>query len=160
MKKIVSLAMAGIMLLGACPMVYAAEAGGNWGDGTNVSYTADADANQDGISDAEYYEVTVPAAMAPGGSSEVSVAGTWASNRKLVVTADATVTLTNSITGGDEKVLNVNFDGIGLAGDNEYAITKANDGATVAISIDNIEDALFGTWSGHFDYTVGMEDVQ
>lgn len=160
MKKIVSLALAGIMLLSACPMVYAAEGEVDYTQGTSVTYTADKDANGDNISDSEAYTVTVPATMAPGGTSEVYVAGTWASNRKLVVTADATVTLTNSITGGDEKVLNVNFDGIGLAGDNEYAITKANDGATVAISIDNIEDALFGTWSGHFDYTVGMEDVQ
>ena len=153
MKKIVSLGLAGLMLLSACPMVYAADV--DYQQGTAVSYTADADNNGDGISDAEYYEVTVPASLAPGSKGTVTASGTWASNRKLTVSADASVRLTNSINNADYKDLTITFPSIELAGSNTAAVTQSAEVAVAAMP----SDALFGTWSGAFNYTVEMGDI-
>ena len=153
MKKLISLGLVGVMALSMVPMAYATT---DYENGTKVEYVADADANGDGISDAEYYEVTVPALMTPGATAKVSAEGTWASNRKLVVTADTTVTLTNSISGADQKVLDITFtDGLVVAGSNTVEVTGEKD-----ITIADIEDALFGTWSGTFNYTAGIVDAE
>ena len=114
---------------------------GNYRTGTQVSYV--------GIG-SENYTVTVPATMRPGDTASVSVSGTWASNRKLVVNSDETVTLVNSINANDTKVLDVTFAGIEKTGDNKEAKTYTE---TVAVA-DMPVDALFGTWSGIFNYTV------
>ena len=98
----------------------------------------------------ESYTVTVPATLAPGGSGEVKVQGTWASNRKLTVTAPSSVTLTNSIDSGT-KTLAVTFAGIAKTGDNTVAVSD-----TKTISVAEISNALFGTWSGTISYTVSM----
>lgn len=87
--------------------------------------------------------------LAPGGSGSVTLSGTWPDNRTVTVTADSTVTLTNSIKAADTKTLNVNFAGISEAGSNIEAQTF-----TKGISVDPIVDALFGTWSGKFNYNV------
>ena len=98
----------------------------------------------------ESYTVTVPASLTPGGSGEVKVQGTWASNRKLTVTAPSSVTLTNSIDSGT-KTLAVTFAGIAKTGDNTVAVSD-----TKTISVADITDALFGTWTGTISYTVTM----
>ena len=108
---------------------------------TTVTYTG---------TGAESYTVTVPATLAPGGSGEVKVQGTWASNRKLTVTAPSSVTLTNSIDSGT-KTLAVTFDGIEVTGDNTVGVSE-----TKTITVADITDALFGTWSGVISYTVSM----
>jgi hypothetical protein len=59
--------------------------------------------------------------------------------------------LTNSINSADQKILDVTFAGIEKAGDNTATVTT-----TEAVSVANIENALFGTWSGKFNYTVEM----
>ena len=147
MKKILSLGLAVTMAMAALPVAYAAEAGGNWGTGTEVTYT--------NAAAKEEYTVTVPASLTPGGAAgEVIAQGTMASNRKLVVTAPETVTLKNSINAENTKTLNVNFDDITMLGDNTKAVSaKAN------ISVSEITDALFGTWSGIIVYTVTPGDV-
>ena len=99
----------------------------------------------------ESYTVTVPASLTPGESGDVSVSGTWATNRKLTVTAPSTVTLTNSINSSDTKTLAVTFDGIEVTGDNTVGVSE-----TKTITIADISDALFGTWSGVISYTVSM----
>ena len=143
MKKIVSLALAVLMLVSAVPMVSAAE--NNWEGGTTVAYTA---------TGTEEWTVTVPATLAPGASGDVTAAGTWGSNRKLVVTADYDVTLTNSINAADQKVLTVIFDDFALAGDNTQSVSKTEQVSVSAMPA----DALFGTWSGTFYYYVEMVD--
>lgn len=65
----------------------------------------------------EEYEITVPARLAPGESGTVKVEGTWASNRKLNVTAPNSVTLTCSIDSST-KNLAVTFAGIAKTGSN------------------------------------------
>ena len=113
---------------------------------TTVTYTG---------TGAESYTVTVPATLAPGESGDVSVSGTWATNRKLTVTAPSTVTLTNSINSSDTKTLAVTFDGIAKTGDNTVSVSD-----TKTITVADISDALFGTWSGVISYTVSMDNAE
>lgn len=98
------------------------------------------------------YTLTVPASLTPGASGEVKANGTWASNRTLVVTAPSTVTLTNNIDGGT-KTLDVTFEGINQAGSDTVSQT-----VTKNISVGNISNALFGTWTGTIVYNVSMDD--
>lgn len=153
MKKFLSLALTGVMMFSALPMAYAADV--DYKTGTEVSYNAE-DPNGDGVLDnKEAYTVTVPAKLAPGGSGDVVASGTWNSSRKLTVTADANVVLTNSINAADQKTLAVTFPSISLAGDNTKAVSD-----TKVVSVAEMPaDALFGTWSGVFNYTVSMGDV-
>ena len=143
MKKILSITLAAVMLLSIIPTAFAAE--NNWQGGTKVEYTATAN---------EQYTVTVPATLAPGGSGDVVASGTWGSNRKLTVTADDDVTLTNSINAADQKVLDVTFAGIELTGSNTESVSD-----TKQVAVANITDAIFGTWSGTFNYNVAMSNV-
>lgn len=152
MKKILSLLLVGIMVVSMVPTAFATT---DYSNGTQVSYNAEADNDGDGQPDhAEAYTVTVPALLAPGASGNVVAQGTWASNRKLTVTADDDVTLTNSINAADQKVLDVTFPGIELAGSNTAAVTD-----TKVVGVADIEAALFGTWSGVFEYQVEMVDA-
>ena len=143
MKKILSLTLAALLLVSMIPTAMAAE--NNWQGGTKVEYTAATN---------EQYTVTVPATLAPGGSGDVVASGTWGSNRKLTVTADDDVTLTNSINAADQKVLDVTFAGIELTGSNTESVSD-----TTQVAVANITDAIFGTWSGTFNYNVAMSDV-
>ena len=143
MKKILSLTLAALLLVSMIPTAMAAE--NNWQGGTKVEYTAATN---------DQYTVTVPATLAPGGSGDVVASGTWGSNRKLTVTADDDVTLTNSINAADQKVLDVTFAGIELTGSNTESVSD-----TKQVAVANITDAIFGTWSGTFNYNVAMSDV-
>ena len=144
MKKIASLALAVLMAVSAVPMAYAADV--NYDQGTQVVYAG---------TGSEAYTVTVPAELAPGASGTVTLEGTWASNRKVTVSADANVVLKNSINAQDTKTLTVTFGGITLAGDNNVAVSD-----TEAVSVAAITDALFGTWSGKFNYNVSIGNAE
>ena len=135
LKKFASLLLAMVMAASLAVPAFAET------HSTTVTYTG---------TGAESYTVTVPATLAPGGSGEVKVQGTWASNRKLTVTAPSSVTLTNSIDSGT-KTLAVTFAGIAKTGDNTVAVSD-----TKTISVAEISNALFGTWSGTISYTVSM----
>lgn len=137
MKKIISLALVGVMALSMVPTALATT---DYTNGTQVKYV--------GHSDAEY-TITVPALLAPGGEGNVTLEGTWASDATVKVTADKTVTLTNSINPADQKVLDVTFAGIEKAGDNTQSVQ-----AVEAVSVSDISNALFGVWSGKFNYNV------
>ena len=130
MKKLISLGLVAVMALSMVPMALATT---DYSNGTQVSYNAE-DPDGDGVLDnQEAYTVTVPALMAPGDTAEVSAQGTWNTDRKLVVSADANVVLTNSINSADTKTLAVTFPGIELAGSNTAAVSDAAD-----ISVANI----------------------
>ena len=136
MKKIASLFLALVMVCSLSVSAFAAHT-------TTVTYTG---------TSTESYTLTVPASLTPGASGEVKANGTWASNRTLVVTAPDTVTLTNDIDGGT-KTLDVTFEGINQAGSDTVSQT-----VTKNISVANITNALFGTWSGTIVYNVSMDD--
>ena len=141
MKKALSVLLALVMVFSMSVNVYATN---DYTDGTAVIYNG---------TSSEAYTVTVPASMAPGDTATVTTTGTWASNRKIVITADATVTLVNSINAADKTVLDVEFDGITKAGSNTESVS-----ATADLRVEAISEALFGTWSGTINYSVEMQD--
>lgn len=165
MKKLLSLGLVAAMAVSAMPMAYATNVYENPNAdtemGTQVDYlgsktTLDDDGNE---VYAEAYTVTVPAKMAPGGSSFVKAEGTWNSARKLVVTADKEVVLENNINANDKKTLGITFNDINLVGNNNVAVAnygEGNEGEPIAVA--NIENALFGTWEGVFEYQAEIVD--
>lgn len=152
MKKILSLLLVGVMIVSVVPTVFATT---DYSNGTQVSYNAEADNDGDGQPDhTEAYTITVPALLTPGSSGNVVVSGSWASDRVLSVTADTTVKLINSINSADAKTLNVTFEGITRAGSNTSSISETKQVSVAAMPA----DALFGVWSGAFNYNVTMVD--
>lgn len=156
MKKMLSLVLASVMALSLCVSAFAANTYNGSGENasTEVTYSG---------SVTESYTVTVPATLAPGASGDVTAVGNWASNRKLNVQPDATVTIRNSLNAAETRVLDITGGVIDLAGDNTQAITADTVGAKTQVSVANFSDQvktpLFGTWSGTFNYTIGMADV-
>lgn len=139
MKKVFSLLLAVLMLVSALPVAYAADTNDH-SQGTQVVFEA---------ANSESYTITVPASLKPGQGGTVTLAGEWPDNKTISVTADKTVTLTNSIKAADTKTLNVTFLGISEAGSNTSKQTF-----TEPVSVEGISNALFGTWSGKFNYNV------
>lgn len=150
MKKILSLMLVGVMVFSMIPAAYATNVYENPDAdtemGTAVSYTADSDANRE-------YTITVPASLDPGASGTVTLKGKWASNETVKVTADANVVLTNSINAADKHTLDVTFLGIEKAGNNTAEKTYTETVKVAAMPA----DALFGTWSGKFNYNVEFD---
>jgi hypothetical protein len=143
MKKAISLLLIVVMV---CSLGITAIATNDYTQGTQVQYVGGG---------AESYTITVPAQLTPGSEGTVTLSGTWASNHTVKVTADATVTLTNSINANDKKVLNVTFAGIEKIGDNTVSRTYTEKVAVAEMPT----DALFGTWSGRFNYNVEMSET-
>lgn len=100
----------------------------------------------------ESYTITVPAKLAPGDSGTVTLQGTWAVDRYVTVTASNEIDMVNSINPHDKKVLAVTFNDIGQRGNNKTSVTT-----TEEISVANIQNALFGTWSGLIEYNAEIE---
>lgn len=138
MNKLISLFLALVMIYSLSISAFAA-------DTTIVTYAGNG---------TEAYTITVPSTLKPGQSGTIRAEGTWPANKVLTVFSDSVVTVVNSIDGG-EKVLDITFNGISEPGDNEYSIV-----ATENISVGEITNALFGTWSGIIVYTVSMENTQ
>ena len=143
MKKLLALSIVCVMTL--CSVIPTTFATRDYTAGTDVVYNGQGTAQ---------YTITVPALLAPGASGTVTLEGTWSSDTTVKVTADQTVTLTNSINANDQKVLGVTFNGIEKLGSNTGSQTF-----TETVSVANIENALFGTWSGKFNYNVSMEEA-
>lgn len=139
MKRILSLLLAVAMSVSAVPTAFAADTQDH-SLGTQVVFTA---ANN------ENYTITVPASLNPGQSGTVTLDGYWPDSKTVTVTAEKTVTLKNSIKAADTKTLNVTFLGISEAGSNTSKQTF-----TEPVSVEGISNALFGTWSGKFNYNV------
>lgn len=140
MRKIISLALVACMAFSIIPVASATR---DYSQGTEVTYVGQS---------SESYTITVPALMAPGDEGTVTLSGMWPSNRTVTVTADPTVTLVNSINSADEKVLTVTFPTMSKAGNNSETKTY-----TEKVSIAEMpSSALFGVWSGRFNYNVSV----
>ena len=108
----------------------------------------------------EEWTLTVPAritlntgADAPA-SGDVVLTGTWSGNREVIVAADETVAVENSLLGLSEE-LAVDFAGITRSGDNYQEIETSE-----TISVENLPVAtLFGEWEGSIHYYVVIQDV-
>ena len=149
MKKILSLSLAALMVVSMVPTAFAADV--DYQNGTEVEYTGSrTTVNADGTEthNAEY-TITVPALLAPGGSGTVTLQGMWPSDATVKVTAEDKVEMVNNINSADKKELAVTFTAIELAGNNTVAVS---DDETVSVA--DISAALFGTWSGKFNYNV------
>lgn len=142
MRKMMPVTMAALMALSTIPVAFATN---DYTQGTQVEYTA---------TQSEEYLITVPAKLTPGASGTVKLEGAWPDNKIIIVTADANVTLTNSLQENDKKVLNVNFAGIEETGDNTQRLTF-----TESVSVDDISGALFGIWDGKFNYNVSTKKI-
>lgn len=145
MRRILSFILIVSMCLSSIPTSYAMLNENDYRAGTTVEYTA---------TNEESYTITVPAKLSPGQSGTVKLEGSWPQNRVITVTADKTVTLTNSINTSDTKTLDVYFDGIAEQGDNTRAQTF-----TQSVSVQTIKNALFGTWNGRLNYNVASSNV-
>jgi len=151
MKKVICMLMALIMCMSIC--AYAAN---ETSSSTRVEYTGSREPGGEGGSSetmGEYYEITVPALMSPGETKEVSLDGYWPANRKISVTADEKVTMENSVDGS-ERTLNVSFSGITEPGSNTEEISL-----TSSVSVQEMDDVIFGSWSGIFTYTISMTTI-
>lgn len=156
MRKVICLLLAIFMCMSVC--AYAAN---ETSSSTLVEYTGSREPSgggEGGGGDSsetvgEYYEITVPALMNPGDIKTVSVIGYWAANRKLTVTADTKVTMTNT---KDESTrdLNVAFDSISERGSNTTQMNLSSD-----ISVQEMNDVIFGTWRGTITYTISVTNV-
>lgn len=139
MKKFVSLLLVIAMIFGICPAVFAANTN-DYTAGTQVEFLG-----QGTVS----WTVTVPAQLNPGEEGIVTAQGTWDAYSTLSVTADTSVELTNSIDANDKEVLDVIFQGIELQGSDIERVIQEE-----PIKVASISNALFGTWSGKFNYNV------
>lgn len=137
MKKILSLALAGVMMFSALPMAYAADVDVNVGTDVTVTGTQ-----------ASEYEITVPATLQAGGAAgNVIATGTWKSDETLIVTTADEVEVENTETGM-KTMVPVVFDGINAAGNDLAAMSISK-----AISLEK-GDILFGEWVGRIEYNV------
>ena len=148
MKKILSLGLAAAMAVSAMPMAFAADTQDHT-QGTMVEYVATTQSA---------YTITVPAKMTPKLGQEVTgtvtLSGSWASNETVKVTADEKVVLTNSINPLDTHELAVTLPVMEHAGDNTEAKTYTE---TVTLA-EMPAAALFGEWTGKFNYNVEFDD--
>ena len=142
MKKLISITLALVMSISLYTSAFAETLGQ---DSTNVEYVGQASEN---------YLLTVPASLSPSQSGNVKAEGTWASNRKLVVSAPNTVVLTNDINTNETKTLDVAFAGINRIGNDSASITE-----TKAITVGEISNVLFGTWTGKIVYNASIKDA-
>lgn len=151
MKKIVSLALAAVMLLGTIPMVNAAEVTENhdYSNGTAITLVG---------TGTEEYTVTVPAKMAPGDTGTIKAEGTWGADKVLNVIAPKNVTLTYGAQTMDVAITCSNGSNVPIAAHNGfYLIGNSVDSVSKEATI-SVEDAtrLFGTWTGTIVYTVDL----
>lgn len=142
MKKLISVTLALVMSISLYTSAFAGTLGQ---DSTNVEYVGQASEN---------YLLTVPASLSPSQSGNVKAEGTWASNRKLVVNAPNTVILTNDINANETKTLDVVFAGINRMGNDSASIVE-----TKTITVGEISNVLFGTWTGKIVYNASIKDV-
>lgn len=138
MKKILSLTLAVLMVVSMIPTAFAAE---------NQDYSLGTAVTVEGAGGE--YTVTVPAALTVNQVGTVTAKGYWAAEDTLVVTAPATIEVTNTET--DQKAtVNVDFDGIESLGDDLEEMT-----VTAGISVDT-GNTKFGTWKGTVVYNVEL----
>lgn len=145
MKKFLSMALALVMVCSLSVTAFAYN--------TEVSYTGErttVDPTTGAVTYDEYYEVTVPATLQPGGSGKVTAEGFWPNSRQLTVSCPDTVTLTCNIDGAT-KTLAVTGGDITLVGSNTAEVSTEK-----TVSIAEIADAMFGVWEGSITYTVSM----
>ena len=163
MKKIVSLLLSVVMLMGLSVYAFAIKEPTlpyleDSEDEDRVDYTIGTEVIYEGTGDpehgGEYYEITVPSELRPildENTGKVYVKGSWASNSILSVTVPETVVMEcMDISNAEDVELSINFTPIQEKGSN----TESKD-FSVDISV-QLMSVLFGEWHGRIDYDVVM----
>lgn len=138
MKKFTSIVLALALVLCMSVTAFAA------GETTTVTYTGTA---------SESYTLTVPATMEAGDTDNVNLSGTWASNRQATVSCPSSIVMTCDLDNSTQN-LTITFPDLVVVGDNENAISEDAD-----ITVADMSNVLFGTWTGTIEYTVEFDDV-
>lgn len=139
MKKILSLALAALMVVSAVPTAFAAEIPEVGTTTVTLVGTAETSGST--------YEVTVPAKMAPGDTADVVIEGSWKSTETLKVTAPEKVTLHY----GDQSMdVGVEFAGINQIGNDKDIINTS-----CSVKLED-KTATFGIWTGVIEYEVKL----
>lgn len=138
-KKICSLLMV-VLLIFSMPLFSYI----SFAESTTVRYISNPDS---------YYELSVPAVMAPGDYATITVTGRWDSSKQISVTANESVTLAND-TDDEEITLSIYFEGILEAGSDSSEVSTS-----MELHIEDIGDVPFGTWEGTFEYAVDFTEI-
>lgn len=179
MKKILSLAMSVIMLMGLSVSVFAENDDGHWTENrnsTNVEYAGQGvdglgEKKPDGLTpdvNGEGYLITVPMTFILSGDEivdqgEVKVEGVWCSNCKLQVEVPKQVVMSTDLNKSEQIPLDITFslkqeDNCTLTTEPNYSwVIDGNNQELITsladISVENMT-ALFGTWTGIITYEV------
>ena len=145
MKKILSLALAAVMMVSAIPAAYAAENEADYSAGTQVELIGSQEAAAGGAGDV--WTVTVPAKMQPGQTGTVKAEGMWNSDTFLAVYTPASVTLSYGAQTMDVAITGGSFS---LIGNSVDPVSKEVEISVAAAT------RLFGTWEGVLEYDVAL----
>lgn len=137
MKKIISLLLVVSTLLSFSSFAFAEE----YQKGTLVIYENNKDIE---------YLIDVPAQLEPGkDAGTVSISGFWPSTMRINITTPKTVVLTNTKNTSNSVSLDVDFAGIYAVGND-----TEDSSASAEISVAEVENALYGTYTGTIIYKV------
>lgn len=139
MKKILSLALAGVMMFSALPVAYAAE---------TQDYTLGTAVSLVGVNDG--YTITVPATLEAGQSGTVTANGAWHSGQVLKVSVPESIAVSYN---GQSIDVGVTFDDINQRGNDISVMNITKD-----ISLEDVS-ATFGTWTGVIEYDVEVAEL-
>ena len=147
MRKILSILLVVVIVCSIGTTALAIVTGS--GDPTANDYTQGTTIEVVGQYASAEYTVTVPAKLEPGETAQVMVKGAWMPSQTLKVSCPNTVTLSYE---GQTMDIGISFAGIEQVGSYTEAFNISKD-----ISVED-KTVLFGTWTGHLDYTVEFVD--
>ena len=166
MKKILSLAMALIMMMAVMLPAFAVELNANPDEADviiNTSTLKDTDGDGKGDTEAEDYTVTIPAdTTIPWGTEETDVSYTVESHLKRDGRVKVTVAgagVMKATDGAYEISYTLTGEGVAFSADVPTIYPAATKTVTVAISADNWNSAVVEEYSDILTYTAEIERV-
>ena len=166
MKKVLSFAMALVMMMAVMVPAFAAELKANPDEADviiNTSTLKDTDGDGVGDKDAEEYTVTIPAdTTIPWGTEETNVSYTVESHLKRdgrVKVAVAGASVMKTVDGAYEIPYTLAGEGVAFASDVPTIYPAATKNVTVAISADDWNSAVVEEYKDILTYTAEIERV-
>ena len=166
MKKILSLAMALVMMMLVCVPAFAAELSDNPDSADviiNTSTLKDTDNDGIGDTDAEEYTVTIPAdTTIPWGTENTDVSYTVESHLKRDGKVKVTVSgagVMKTVDGAYEIPYTLVGEGVAFTADVPTIYPAATKAVTVTISADNWNSAVVEEYKDILTYTAEIERV-
>lgn len=166
MKKVLSFAMALVMMMAVMVPAFAVELNANPDEADviiNTSTLKDTDGDGVGDKDAEEYTVTIPAdTTIPWGTEETNVSYTVESHLKRdgrVKVAVAGASVMKTVDGAYEIPYTLAGEGVAFASDVPTIYPAATKNVTVAISADDWNSAVVEEYKDILTYTAEIERV-